>query len=217
MSCKVSTLLRAGAIAAVFAAVSGSTLCLTALAQGPTTTDLSSVPVASRLACQRRAASEFGVKIRNVRITGLRLDRSAFRTLYLKNLKSDQIATCEVNPRNHSVVSFEPNAPGPGGDQGAQETVLEFETQTYRVRVYRLASGITRMEVFNKGASRAVLSGNPAANYAAQGFTAYNACTNNRNPCTGTEYIAKLEDSGRKSLTVKLRPNSAGVTESAIR
>jgi len=216
MKCKVSTLLPTALFTALCVTVFGSTLCAAA-AQGPTTTDLSSVPMVSRIACQRRAAREFGVKMRNVRITGLRLDRSAFRTLYLKNLRSDQTATCEVNPRNHSVVSFEMNAPGPGGDQAAQETVLEFETQTYRVRVYRLASGTTRMDVFNKGTSRAALSGNPAANYAAQGFTAYNACTNNRNPCTGTEYIAKLEDSGRKSLTVKLKPNSAGVTEAAVR
>ncbi|MDQ3754823.1 MAG: hypothetical protein M3371_08845 [Acidobacteriota bacterium] len=114
MKRKVSTLWLTVVFAALCTAIFGSTLCATALAQGPITTNLSSVPVAARDACRRRAAQEFGTGMRNVSITGLRLDRSALRTLYVKNIRSTQTATCVVDPRNYSVASFERSG-APGG------------------------------------------------------------------------------------------------------
>ncbi len=203
-------------------------LCLTLLAVmfGPntsgmtvaaqTTTDLSSVPSKSQKACRERAAKEFRVKSKAIRTTGLRLDRAAFRTLYLENMRTGETATCEVNPSNSSVTSFEKTAPGPPGGQTDQETVMEFQIKTYRVRDYRLPSGTALMQVFNKGNDRSVLQNNPAVNSAGAGFNEYSACTTNRNPCDGTQYTARMEDSGRKSLNIKQRQNSAGVTEFAV-
>ncbi len=180
-----------------------------------TTTDLSSVSSKSQKACRERAAKEFRVKSKVIRITGLRLDRAAFRTLYLENMRSGETATCEVNPASSSVTSFVKNAPGSPGGQSDQETVMEFQTQTYRVRVYRLPSGTALMEVFNKGTNKSVLQSNPAMNNAGAGFNEYIACTTNRTQCDGTQYTARMEGSGRKSLNIKRRQNSAGVTEFA--
>jgi len=191
-------------------------LILTGPLVAQTTTDLSSVPSKSQKACRERAAKEFRVKTKDIRITGLRLDRSAFRTLYLENKRSGETATCEVNPSNASVVSLTRTPAGSSGEQSGQETVLEFQTQTYRARAYRLASGTTFLEIYNKGTGRSVLN-NPAVNNAGAGFTEYIACTTNRTPCDGTQYTARMENSGKKSLNIKQHQNSKGVTESAIR
>ncbi len=62
-------------------------LILTGPLVAQTTTDLSSVPSKSQKACRERAAKEFRVKTKDIRITGLRLDRSAFRPPNLRGLR----------------------------------------------------------------------------------------------------------------------------------
>lgn len=167
MKNKTLAFLLAAALVPLSAALFESTAG-TALAQ--TTTDLSSVPSKSQKACKERAAKDFRIKTKDVRITGLRLDRSAFRTLYLENRRSGETATCEVNPSNSSVISLTRTPPGSSGEQTGQETVLEFQTKTYRARVYRLASGTTLMEVYNKGTGRSVLKDSLPSSDSGRGF-----------------------------------------------
>jgi hypothetical protein len=76
-------------------------LILTGPLVAQTTTDLSSVPSKSQKACRERAAKEFRVKTKDIRITGLRLDRSAFRP---PETASNSPATARPNPSTQAAA-----------------------------------------------------------------------------------------------------------------
>ncbi len=191
--------------------------CASAAAQ-PSSTDLSSVSKKLQKTCQEATARRMPSKTKDVKVVSVSLDRMAFRTLFLRNTRTAKEARCQINPSNNQVVKLD-LAPydemGSGGSGGSSvETILEFQTKTYRVKVIREASGRTLMSVYNKGTDKAILQDNPASSFADTGFTEYQACTTNRTPCDGTGYNARLTDSGQKSLTIKQSLNSTGVTES---
>lgn len=104
---------------------------------------------------------------------------------------------------------------GGNGGGAAQETILQFETTTYRVTVNRAASGAVFQTIYNKGTGGNVLVSAPAVTYKAANQTEYGSCTTGRNPCNGVEYRAKLEASGRRSLTIRQPGAANGVTEYA--
>ena len=194
--------------------------CASALAQ-PSSTDLSSVSKKLQKTCREATARQMSGKTKDIKVTSVSLDRMAFRTLFLTNKRTAKEARCQINPSNNQIVKldlapYEDMGSGGSGGSSSAETILEFQTKTYRVKVIREASGRTLMSVYNKGTDKAILQDNPAVSFADTGFTEYQSCTTNRNPCDGTGYNARLTDSGQKSLTIKQKPNSTGVTEGQI-
>ncbi|MBW4659509.1 MAG: hypothetical protein KME15_12605 [Drouetiella hepatica Uher 2000/2452] len=199
-------------------------LCLSIpLVAQPITTDISSLPVLARLACRERASREFNISLGSVAMLGLRLDRSANRTLVVGNSgDSSQTAFCTVNPGTARVTAFaltdlESDDADSSGSESEQEDVLKFQTSTYAVRVYREPSGRTLMNVYNRGTGQMSLSNAPAVSSAASGYREYYGCSTNREPCDGRKYTARIDDGGQRSLNIQLRPNTAGVTESETR
>lgn len=197
-------------------------LCLSIpLVAQPITTDVSSVSVLARLACRERASREFNISLGSVAMLGLRLDRSANRTLVVGNSgNSSQTAFCTVNPGTARVTAFALTDlgsgdadSGSGGGESEQEDVLKFQTSTYAVRVYRESSGRTLMNVYNRGTGQMSLSNAPAVSSAASGYKEYYSCSTNREPCDGRKYTARIDDGGQRSLNVQIRPNTTGVTE----
>lgn len=187
----------------------------------PITTDISSVPVLARLACRERASREFNISLGSVAMLGLKLDRSANRTLVVGNSgDSKQTAFCTVNPNTARVTAFAltdlgsgDTGGGSGGGQSEQEDVLKFQTSTYAVRVYRESSGRALMNVYNRGTGQMALSNAPAVSSAGSGYKEYYSCSTNREPCDGRKYTARIDDSGKRSLNIQTNPNTTGVTE----
>lgn len=184
--------------------------------------NLTTVSAAARAACYERAAREFGTDARSIEITGVRADRSADRTVYLRNTRNGATATCVVNAPSAQIISFTlnsgsvPENPANPRPPEETETLMQFRTTTYSVRVYREAGGTIRMNVYNQGANQLVLSGAPVQTLAASEYTDYVSCTTGRTNCDGTEYTARLQNrGGQRSLTVRLPGERTGVTQFA--
>jgi uncharacterized protein YraI len=182
----------------------------------PDDTNLTTLSTTARVACYERATQAFNTDARSIEITGVRADRSINRTVYLRNTRNGATATCVVNGSTAEIVSFRlDQEPTPIVPNLPEETLMQFRTTTYSVRVYREAGGTTRMNVYNQGANQLVLSGAPVQTIREAEYTDYVGCTTNRTTCDGTEYTARLTRSGERSLTVRLPGEPRGVTQFA--
>ncbi|NJN87941.1 MAG: SH3 domain-containing protein [Leptolyngbyaceae cyanobacterium SL_7_1] len=182
-------------------------------------TNLTTVSPAARAACYGRATQAFNTDARSIVITGVRADRSINRTVSMRNTRNGATATCVVNGSTAEIVSFtldQGSTPSvPNRPPQETETLMQFRTTNYSVRVYREVGGTTRMNVYNQGANQLVLSGAPVQVIAETEYTDYVGCTTNRTNCDGTEYTARLARSGDRSLTVRLPGERRGVTQFA--
>lgn len=128
---------------------------------------------------------------------------------------------CFVTNGNQTTQFVVERGPQPGtigsgnGGGAAQETILQFDTTTYRVTVKRTANGGTFQTIFNKGTGRTVLTNAAAVTAKTATQTEYISCTAGRNPCNGIEYRSRLENTGGRSLTIRQRGAVNGVTEYA--